>query len=192
MSRYELYLFVHVAAAIIWVGGGAMLILLGIRAERSGEDARLKGVLDDIVGVSEKVIVPASLVVLVAGVLMVVDGPWAFDQLWIVLGLIGYLATAATGIGVLTPGSKRIDAMIKADGGVTTPVSIHETRKLLTLARVDVVTLFVVIADMVFKPTGDDAGLLIVMALVLVAGIAYIVSRIRALGQPGAPAAATT
>jgi hypothetical protein len=49
------------------------------------------------------------------------------------------------------------------------------------MARLDYVTLFLVIADMVIKPTGDDAGVLIGMAVILVAGIAYILSRLRAL-----------
>jgi hypothetical protein len=41
--------------------------------------------------------------------------------------------------------------------------------------------LFLVIADMVIKPIGDDVGVLIGMAVILIAGIAYIVSRLRAL-----------
>jgi hypothetical protein len=46
---------------------------------------------------------------------------------------------------------------------------------------------------MVIKPTGDDAAVLIVMALIAVAGMAYIVMGLRALdaqAQPTAPASA--
>jgi uncharacterized protein (UPF0548 family) len=50
-----------------------------------------------------------------------------------------------------------------------------------------------VIADMVIKPTGDDAGVLLGMAVILVAGIAFILSRLRALDaerEAPAPSAA--
>ena len=61
------------------------------------------------------------------------------------------------------------------------------------MARVDYVVLFLVVADMVVKPTGDDAGVLIAMAVILIAGIAYILSRLRALDaerETPAPSAA--
>jgi hypothetical protein len=38
-----------------------------------------------------------------------------------------------------------------------------------------------VVLDMVVKPTGDDAGVLIAMALILTAGIGYILASIRAI-----------
>jgi hypothetical protein len=47
------------------------------------------------------------------------------------------------------------------------------------------VTLFLVIADMVIKPTGDDTGVLIGMAAIWALGLAYSISRHQAVGQPG-------
>jgi hypothetical protein len=41
------------------------------------------------------------LTVVVCGILMVVDGPWDFGALWIVLGLAGYAATFVTGAFIL-------------------------------------------------------------------------------------------
>jgi len=43
------------------------------------------------------------------------------------------------------------------------------------------VVLFLVIGDMVLKPIGDDVGVLIGMAVIVAVGIAYILSRMRAL-----------
>ena len=70
-----------------------------------------------------------------------------------------------------------------------TPEALSEGRKLLTLARIDYIVLLLVVLDMVVKPTGDDVGLLVVMAAILVAGVAYVLWRARALTPP---AAATT
>jgi hypothetical protein len=42
-------------------------------------------------------------------------------------------------------------------------------------------TFALVVLDMVVKPTGDDGGVLIAMALILAAGIAYILVSLRAI-----------
>lgn len=51
-------------------------------------------------------------------------------------------------------------------------------------------TFALVVFDMVAKPTGDDVGLLVAMALILAAGIAYIVVSVRAI-EARQPAATT-
>jgi hypothetical protein len=48
--------------------------------------------------------------------------------------------------------------------------------------------LTLVIFDMVIKPTGDDVGVLIGMAAVGLAGLAYIVMSLRALDAQQQPA----
>ncbi len=116
-----------------------------------------------------------------AQVLLVADGPWELD-LWVVLGLIGFFATSITGAAVLGPLAEKISKMVEDAGGVYTDAADVESRKLLTLARIDSVVLFLVIADMALKPSGDDVGLLAVMALILVGGVAYSISRYRAIG----------
>src|SRR5687767_9061274 len=98
MSRYDLYLFLHIAAAVIWVGGGFMIIMMAIQAEKTRDDNRLAVMFVQVGEVVNRVIVPASISVVILGILMIVDGPWSFSYLWIVLGLIGYLATFVTGI----------------------------------------------------------------------------------------------
>jgi hypothetical protein len=50
------------------------------------------------------------------------------------------------------------------------------------LGRTDYIVLFLVVADMVLKPTADDVGTLVVMAAILVAGVAYVVVKARSVG----------
>ena len=184
MTWYEFLLFVHIAAVVIWVGAGFLLVVLALRADRTDDEDALKRILDDNVWLATHLFIPASLTVVVAGVLLTIDGPWEWDQLWIVIGLAGYLATFVTGLTVLKPQGDRIAEMVARDGGRLTSVSLAEARRLLALARIDYVTLFLVIADMAIKPTGDDTGLLIAMAAIWVAGLGYAISRARAVGQP--------
>jgi uncharacterized membrane protein len=189
MTWYEFLLFVHISAVVIWVGAGFLLVVLAVRADRTDDEAQIKRILDDNTWLATHLFIPASLTVLAAGILATIDGPWEFDQLWIVIGLCGYAATFLTGVTIFKPRGDRIAAMVDADGGRLSPLALAETRRLLALARIDYVVLFLVIADMAIKPTGDDVGVLILMAAILTAGVIWTVTRAQAITTPGeAPA----
>lgn len=189
MARYDAYLFFHVVAAIVWLGGGLMLTLQALRANRAGQTPAIERILGDAEWLGTRVFVPASLVVLVFGILMVVDGPWAFDQLWIVLGLAGYAGTFVTGALISRPRANRIHAMMQRDGGMS-PGAAAEAERLLVLARADIVLLYLVVAVMVIKPTGADVAVLGAMAAVLVGALTWVALRARAVELPSRPTVA--
>lgn len=181
MTRYEILLFFHIAFAIIWLGAGFVLLLQGSRAERAKDEAAVKRIFDDVTGLSTLLFIPASLLTLVFGIALVADGPWSFDQLWIILGLAGYAATFGTGMFVLKPRSEKVVAMT-ARAGRWTPEATLEARRILTLAQIDYVVLFLVVADMALKPTAGDEGTLAAMAAILAAAVVYTIVRARSLG----------
>jgi uncharacterized membrane protein len=195
MTLYELLLFVHISAAIVWIGAGLLIQVQAHRANKTDDKDGLKRILDDVGALSNTVLIPASLTVVVMGVLLVIESDaWTFDQLWIVLGLIGYFATFGTGIGILKPRSERLAEMIEQEG--FTERDVTKMRELLVLGRIDFVVLVLVVFNMAIKPTGDDPGVLIGMALALAAGTAFFLSQARALRTEGttadsAPASAT-
>ena len=190
MSWGELWLLGHILAAIAWIGAGFSLVVLAVLADRARDAERLKAVLDHTNRLSTIYFVPASALVVVFGILLVVESDfYEFSMLWVVLGLLGYAATFGTGLFVIKPRGERIGRMLGESRGVMTPEIWLEGRKLMTIARIDYVVLFLVIFDMVVKPTGDDVGALIFMAAVLVAGVAYFSWRARSLeAAPMAPA----
>ena len=67
MTWYELWLFVHIAAAMIWIGGAFVAQVLGVLAKRSGDPARSAAFGRDLAFVGPKVFMPASLVVVASG-----------------------------------------------------------------------------------------------------------------------------
>jgi uncharacterized membrane protein len=180
MDSYELLLFLHIVAAIVWLGSGLFLQILAFRADRAGDAEGLRRVAVDSASLGETLFVPASLAVLVLGILLVIDGPWAFDQLWIVLGLVGYLATFVTGITVMRTGSEKIAAILERDGGMSAEAEVA-IRKILAKGRLDTVVLYLVVAVMVLKPTSDDVGLLAVLAAIVVVGAAMVALRLKAI-----------
>ena len=182
MTLYELLLFVHLAATVVWVGAGLCSLVLAIGYDRDGDEPAIRRFLADQERLATRLFIPSSLTVVILGIALVIESDaWTFEYLWIVLGLVGFAATFVTGLFMIKPASERIGAAMEREGGRLTPGLRTDIRKLIVMARLDYVVLFLVIADMVFKPTGDDVGLLIGMAVILVAGIAYILSRLRAL-----------
>lgn len=190
MTWYELLLFLHIVAAIVWLGSGLFLQVLATRAERANDAEGLRRVAADSAALSEKLFIPASLATLIFGVLLVIEGPWTFDTLWIVLGLVGYLGTFLTGVLVMKPGSEKLAALMEREG-MSAQAEI-EIRKLLTKARVDTIVLYLVVAVMALKPTGDDVGILVALAAIVVVGLGYVALRLRQIDESAvhsAPAA---
>ena len=181
MTLYEFLLFIHVAATVVWVGSGFFGIVLAIGYDKDGDDAATERMLKDQERLALRLFVPASLIVVLAGIALVIESEaWSFDQLWIVLGLVGFATTFFTGLLLLKPTTDRLAAQMERDGGMT-PQTLIEVKRLLVKARTDYVVLSLVIADMVIKPTGDDVAVLIGMALIAIVGVAYIVAGLRAI-----------
>jgi uncharacterized membrane protein len=192
MTLYEFLLFVHIAATVVWVGAGLCSLVLAIGYDRDGDEPAIRRFLADQERLATRLFIPASLTVLIFGIALVIESDaWTFDYLWIVLGLVGFAATFVTGLFMIKPASERIGAAMEREGGRLTPPLRTDVRKLIVMARLDYVVLFLVIGDMVIKPTGDDAGVLVAMAVILAAGIAYIMIRLRALDAEKQPVPST-
>ena len=189
MTLYEFLLFIHIAATVVWVGAGLCSLVLAAGYDRDGDEPAIRRFLADQERLATRLFIPASLTVVIFGIALVIESDaWSFEYLWIVLGLVGFAATFVTGLFMIKPASERIGAGMEREGGRLTPKLRTDIRKLIVMARLDYVVLFLVIADMVFKPTGEDTAVLIGMGAILIAGVAYIVSRVRALDAEAQPA----
>ena len=181
MSRYEFLLFGHIVFVILWVGAGTIFHVLGARAERADDNEGIEEVFKNVASLGTTFFLPSSLLVLVFGLLLVWDSDfWSFSQLWIDIGLAGFAITFLTGLLWIKPQSEKIAGMVERDGGMT-PVSLALARRMVVFGRLDYVVLYLVVADMVAKPTGDDVLLLVTGGVILVVSAAYFASRARAL-----------
>lgn len=148
---YSVFRVVHVVVAVFWVGGGLTLTVLGLRAESLDDPAEIATLARQAAFVGEKLFAPAGLIVLLMGIAMVVNADLGWGQFWIVAALVGYAVTFATGVGVLSPLAKKVDALITEEGAES-PAAQAAIRKILLVARVDVAVLLLVVADMTTKP----------------------------------------
>ncbi len=165
MTWYSFFLFVHITAAIVWLGGGLTTSILGARISRTDDAGRMAGFAHDVAWIGMRVFTPASLIVLVFGFLLVHQGDWGYDRLWIQLGLVGIVLTALTGMLFLGPESGRIGALIDREGGGSQAVRSRIAR-ILFVSRIDLGVIFAVAADMALKPDSGDVGALVLIAAI--------------------------
>ena len=151
MSYYELLKFVHVVMAIVWVGGAITIQVLAFRILKTNDSMRLANLTSDAGALGERLFAPASGILVIVGVLMVIDSGWEFSDTWIVIGIIGFLATLVTGLFYLTPKAKKLGALIE-QRGAEDPEAQGMMKQLLAISRIDLLVLLIVVFNMVVKP----------------------------------------
>jgi uncharacterized membrane protein len=183
MTRYELLTFLHVSAAIIWLGAGFLIGLLVFGAARAGDREREAGYHRDVGWLAPRLFIPASLSTFILGILLTIDGDWDFGSLWITIAMVGWLISFLLGILYFKPEGERIAGLVEEHG----PANVEADWRLHRLNIVDrlqLVILFTVVADMVIKPTGDDTAVLIVAAAILAGAILLSTTVIRGHAGP--------
>jgi uncharacterized membrane protein len=149
---FGVFKLVHVAFAVFWVGGGLLLTVLALRAERANDPEDLATIARQATFAGEKLFAPASGVVLAMGIAMVINSPeFGFGTTFVIIGLVGFAISFVTGIGVLSPRAKRIVGLLESPGP-TAPETQAAIREILLVSRIDMAVLLIVIADMLMKP----------------------------------------
>lgn len=148
---YFVFKAIHVTFAVIWIGGGALLTILGVVAERQRDPLALAAIARQASMVGQKLFSPAAMVVLVMGIAMMINGSLDWGKFWVSFGLLGFASTFITGIAFLAPESRKIVALTESHG-VEAPETQAAIARLLVIARFDVAVLLLVVFDMVLKP----------------------------------------
>ena len=95
-SWYAAFMTVHVLFVVIWIGGGALLTLFGIMAERNQDSGQVAQIAKMAAFAGERIFAPSALIVVAMGIAMVLNAHLGFDHFWIAFGLVGFLATFLT------------------------------------------------------------------------------------------------
>jgi len=138
MTRYQLFLFLHIMCVILWLGAGTTLGLLWLHPDPALRE-RLGG-LGRWLG--PRLFAPAAFGALAFGFLLVHEGHWTLHPLWVKLGLTAFAVSFLVNAAVRAPLTRRLERA---------PVRIG--RLLAVLAAFELAVLYLTVADMVFKPT---------------------------------------
>lgn len=185
MTRYELYLFVHIGAAAVWVGAGFAMALLETRASLAGSGARVLALAREGACLGPRLYLPANLLVLVSAILLVEDAGWGYGTLWILLGFAGFVASFLLGALFFAPGWPRLAGLAESEGVDSVAVQLR-VRRLLIGAWIDLGVLLGVVCVMASKPTGDDVGALTFAAAVVLVCVVLPFTLLRTRGLPPA------
>ena len=174
MTWYTFFKWIHVTAAVIWVGGAAMVQAYAFRVLATRDGRRQAEFAKDTEIVGMRVFIPSTIVLFLAAIGLMVNGHWSWGQNWTVFALIVLVLSFAVGAGFLGPESGRIAALIEAEGPESPAVGAR-IRRILMISRCELVVLLAVIWSMVVKPTGQ-AGWFCGALVVTFAAVAAIVA----------------
>ena len=145
--------FGHVLSAIVWVGGGLMLSIVGLRVRASGDPNAIRQFAGTLSYAGVRVLLPAVVGTLGFGVWLVIENAaWDFGQLWVLLALGLFAVAFLVGAVYLSRIGTRLqrwainDEPTSANDG---PMMLDQW--LLGYGMV-LVVLLVAVWDMVFKP----------------------------------------
>jgi uncharacterized membrane protein len=99
MSWYELWLFLHISAAILWIGGAVAVQVFAALTKRAGDPAQSAALGHNVSFLASRVFLPSSLVVLATGIALTENGNWDWSEPFIWLGLIGWALVVVTAFG---------------------------------------------------------------------------------------------
>jgi len=163
VTWYEFLLFVHITAAVIWLGGAFTFQMYGFVVRRGGDPEEMARFAGRAGSLAERMFVPASLVVILAGIGLMIEGNWDWGQLWVIFALVTFAASFLTGVLVISPMAKRIPVV-----GPTTPAGQALIERLFTILRIDLCFMYAIVFAMVVKPTTDDGWTIAIAAAALV------------------------
>jgi uncharacterized membrane protein len=152
---YLVLLYLHIICAVIWVGGAFFSQLLALRVERSTDPADLPKLGRNLEFLGLRVFLPASIVLFLAGVGMVLQ-QWSFGQTWVAVSMGLWLLSVIAGSIYIGPRTKKVAELFEAEGPTSTAARALMSRIFL-VSRLELLSFAVIIALMVFKP-GAGAG----------------------------------
>jgi len=149
MSWFELWLFLHVTAAIVWIGGAATIQVFGILTKRAADPPKTAFFAGNVSWTIMRVFLPASVVVFVSGVGLTETRNWDWGEPFIVFGLVFWALVSLVAFGFLGRALGRAGAQLAAEG--PSPALGLRIRNLVWLSRVLLAVLLAIVFMMTVK-----------------------------------------
>jgi uncharacterized membrane protein len=147
---YDWLVFLHVLAAMVWVGGLVALIAFGTYIRRGGDRSAVARFVGSLRVIGPVVLAPSSALVVVLGIWMVIDSSaWGFGQTWVWVALVLVVAAVLVGAAFLSRSALAAERAVQAGDHDRV---LRELGRWAWGIRLILVLLVVATWDMVFKP----------------------------------------
>lgn len=150
LNLYNLFKFLHIIGATVWIGGAFTLVVLNARLARSQNRAAMEGLAQASGFYGRAVLGPAAAITLLAGIGTAAFMGVRFTALWILWGLAGVFLSMLLGalfIGRTTAALSREVSNPQPDRGRLSALQ----GRLASLNLANLLLLLSVVAAMVFK-----------------------------------------
>ena len=143
---------IHVIAVIMWIGGGFAMLVIQARIAATKDRVALVGFLRGASFYGPRFSGGGSVVALLSGIGMVMVGHIGFKALWISIGLAGMVLHFIVGAGLIPRWIDALDKLVRDPNTSDADITARQ-RRFTTLTSVYAVLMFLVVLDMVLKPT---------------------------------------
>ncbi len=152
MSMYEFWLAVHILCAVLWVGGGVSVHILGRWTMKSGDAERMVAFNRDALKLGNRFYAPLAIVLIIAGVGLVEEVGYAYSDLWITLGFLGWFFSLAGGDRLLPATGQEDRDRDRCRMASSSATAVDGIRQVLLVNSIEILVLVLVVIDMAIKP----------------------------------------
>ena len=152
MDAYDLYVTLHVAGAVVWVGGNSMVAILSARKIKRNRPEELESFVSDLTYLTPRFFIPVSLLTVAFGVVSVWKGPFEFSDPWVGAGLTMFIISFLIGAAYLGPQVEKMDELSEAGGSASDEWN-ERLHRVLIASRIELALLWLTVIVMVVKPS---------------------------------------
>jgi uncharacterized membrane protein len=149
VEAWQILKVVHILAVVVALGANLTYIFWQRRAGRDRD--QLVFVLDNLGRLDRIVANPAYVIALLAGIGMVLMGPFSFELLWISASIVLFVVVAILGMVVYAPLVRRQRAAAVADPSSAEYEALARRSTQMGMLTIGLVVVIVIL--MVLKPT---------------------------------------
>src|SRR5215207_3739223 len=152
LTLFSVFKFVHIVAAIIWVGGVITLTLLNVRLASTRNSAAMAA-LSSVGGfIGQRVFGPAAAVTLLAGIATALYAGFPMRSLWIIWGFLVILISFGMTATLTRSTAQRLGALAATINSDAPQIAALQ-RRLWILTALNILLLLSAVWVMVSKPT---------------------------------------
>lgn len=148
---YKVLLFVHIMAVIMWLGAGTVFQFASERATAAKDEGKMRMLVSLGDSFGKAYFGVLTVLVLLSGIFLVLEADWGFDQVFVIGGLAGIVASGALGGAIIGPTSERLSGRL-GSGGPIDDAALADFTKIRNVGRIDLSIMTVVVFLMTYKP----------------------------------------